>query len=109
MIKRDPNKIPNPLSNPAAGVIEDMIEHHGLTQVAVANAMGIKASLLNAIIKNKRGVSAEVALRFEHCFGLSAKVIMELQAEYDFNKAYHAKFKALKQEVKPLVKMVKTA
>ena len=102
MIKRDPRKVPKPLSNPAAGLIEDTIKHYRLTQVEVAEAMGVKASLLNAIIKQKRGVSAEVALRFEHCFGFSAQTLMKLQAEYDYRKAYHSKYKALSKEVKCL-------
>jgi addiction module HigA family antidote len=84
MIKRDINKIPKPLSNPAAGVIADIIVHHKTTQSAASKAMGVAASLLNETIKNKRGVSADVALRFQHCFGFPAKTLMALQADYDF-------------------------
>lgn len=106
MIKRDIKKIPKPLSNPAAGVIEDMIVHHETTQSAAAKAMGVAASLLNETIKNKRGVSVDVALRFEHCFGFPAKTLMALQADYDFRKAYHANFNNLKNEVKPFAQSV---
>jgi addiction module HigA family antidote len=101
MIKRDINKIPKASSNPAAGVIEDMIAHHNTTQSAAAKAMGVAPSLLNETIRNKRGVSPDLALRFEHCFGFSAKTLMALQADYDFRKAYHTNFKELKKKVKP--------
>ena len=102
MIKRDTTKVPTAGLNPAAGVIGDTITHYELTQSEAAKAMGIKPSLLSGILTNKRGVSAEVALRFEHCFRFSAKTLMTLQTEHDFRKAYHAKFEELRKEVVPL-------
>jgi len=98
------NKIPNPKSNPAAGMVADMITHHGLTQKTVALAMRISPGLLSDIVRGKKGISAEFALRFEKCLGLSAEWLLRTQAHYDYCVAYHGK-KATITSVKSLVRV----
>lgn len=103
MIKRDQTKIPQPGLNPAAGVIEETLEHYEITQSRAAKAMKINPSYLNEILKNKKGVSAELALRFQHCFGVPADYLVRLQASHDFKKVNHAKNKTIQKEVEILV------
>ena len=98
-IPRDPLKIPNPQSNPAAGLIRDTIDHYGLTQAAAAQAMKISPAQLNDILRQKKGVSAAIALRFQACFGTPGDFLIRLQAQYDFQKAYHTKGPAINREV----------
>ncbi len=88
-IPLDPLEIPNPQSNPAAGLIQDTLKHYGITQAAAAKAMRISPSQLNDIIRQKKGVSAVIALRFQACFGVPGDLLIRLQAQYDFQKAYH--------------------
>ena len=103
MIKRDETKIAQPGLNPAAGVIEETLEYHQITQVRASVAMKINPSYLNEVLKNKKGMSAELALRFQHCFGVPADYLIRLQASHDFKKAYHAKSAAIENEVEVLV------
>lgn len=102
-IPRDPQEIPNPLGNPVAGLIRDTLAHHGLTQVAAARAMQISPGLICDVIKDRKPVSTELALRLERCLGLSADFILKVQAHFQYCVAYHTKSSAIAAEVKVLV------
>ncbi|MEY3894881.1 MAG: addiction module antidote protein HigA family [Verrucomicrobiota bacterium] len=102
-IPRDPLKVPNPQSNPAAALIRDTLDHHGLTQAAAAAAMKISPAQLNDILREKKGVSASIALRFQACFGTPGDFLIRLQAQYDFQKAYHTKGPQILRECASLV------
>jgi addiction module HigA family antidote len=102
-IPRDPLKVPKPLSNPAAALIRDTLEHHGVSQVAAATAMNVSKAQLSDVIRQKKGVSAVIALRFQYCFGVPGDLLIRLQSQFDFQKAYHSlKNHALRQEVKSI-------
>ncbi len=103
MIKRDEMKIAQPGLNPAAGVMEETLEHYGITQARASAAMKINPSYLNEVLKNKKGMSAELALRFQRCVGVPADYLIRLQASHDFKKAYHAKSAVIGDEVEILV------
>jgi hypothetical protein len=51
------------------------------------------------ILKGRKGVSADFALRFERCLGISAQWLLDLQSQYDFSKAYHTKKALIEKEV----------
>lgn len=103
MVTRDTKKIPQRKSNAAATLIEDTLEHFGITKAQAARAMNIPRSRLSDIIAGRKGVSADTALRFEQCFGVSAEWLMRLQAKYDYYKAYHEKSQRIQKEVTRLV------
>jgi len=103
MIKLHKNEIPIPGANPAAGMIKDTLDYHGATQVEVAKAMRVSPSVLCDILKGRKGVSADFALRFEKCMGVSAQWLLDLQNQYDFSKAYHGKIEKIEEEVSVLV------
>lgn len=89
-ILRDPLKVPRPLSNPAAALIRDTIAHHSITQIAAAEAMNLSKAQLSDVIRQKKGVSASIALRVQCCFGIPAELLIRLQSQFDFQKAYHS-------------------
>lgn len=101
-IKRKLPKVPKPLSNVAAAVIRDTLEHHDISQVEAARAMKISPAQLSDIIRQRKGVSASFALRFEACFGIPADFLIRLQAQHDFRKAYHANGPTIRREVTSL-------
>ena len=103
-IVRDPAKIPVPLSNPAAAVIRDTLEHYGVSQVEAAKAMKISAAQLSDVIRQRKGVSASMALRFQACFGVPGDFLIQLQSQHDFRKAYHSKNAEILREVKSLAR-----
>lgn len=70
------------------GVIKDEIEaREGLTQRKLAEMMNISPSLLNEIIKAKRRVNADIALKLEETLGINAFFWLKFQASYDLNSA----------------------
>lgn len=99
VILRDPLKVPKPLSNPAAALIRDTMAHHGVTQVEAADAMKISKAQLSDVIRQKKGVSANLALRVQFCFGIPGDLLIRLQAQFDFQKAFHSKNGEIRMEV----------
>lgn len=92
MIKREVDKISKPMSNPAVGLLVDTIEHFELSQIVAAKGLNISRSYLNGVFKGKRGVSVELALRAQAYLGISAELLVKLQAQYDFEKSYHENY-----------------
>lgn len=101
-IPRDPLKVPKPLSNPAAALIRDTIAHHGITQAEAAEAMKISKAQLSDVIRQKKAVSANLALRVQFCLGIPGDLLIRLQAQFDFQKAFHAKREGLQLEVRTI-------
>lgn len=58
-----------------------------ISQSKFAQQIGVKPSLLNEIIKGKRGVNTEMALILEAALGIPAKFWINLQNEYNLQKA----------------------
>jgi antitoxin HigA-1 len=55
-------------------LIQDTIEEMGLTQVELAKRLGIPLQRLNTIVKGKRGVTADTALRLPKVFGTTPEL-----------------------------------
>ncbi len=102
-IQRDSLAVPKPLSNAAAGLIRDTLEYHGFSQLEAASAMKVSKSQLSDVIRQRKRVSASLALRFQFCFGIPAELLIRLQADYDFQTAYHLKSPEIAAEVTRMV------
>jgi len=59
-------------SNPAAGLIEDALAFHGLTQAQASRDMKIPRSRITDIFAGRKGVSADTALRAQRDLGIPA-------------------------------------
>lgn len=95
------NLLPYEPSHPGELIREELDARH-LTQAAFAQIIGVKASLLNEIIKGKRGVNPEMALRLEAAWEVPANFWLNLQREYDLqrartNKTFLQKLAAIRQ------------
>ena len=60
-------------------LIRDAIDELGMTQVELAKRLGIPLQRLNTIVKGKRGVSADTALRLSKVFGTTPEHWLNLQ------------------------------
>lgn len=65
----------------------EYLEPKKMTQGAAAKKMGISLNRLNEIIKGKRGVSADTALRFSKLTGTTPEFWMNLQNAVDLYEA----------------------
>jgi addiction module HigA family antidote len=73
------------LRNPHPGEIlmEEFLKPMGLSQTALARAIGVPPRRINEIVLGKRAVTADSDLRLARYFGLSEGFFMGLQADYD--------------------------
>jgi antitoxin HigA-1 len=60
-------------------VIQDIIDELGMTQVELAKRLGIPLQRLNTVVRGKRGVSADTALRLSKVFGTTPEYWLNLQ------------------------------
>ena len=86
------NMIANNLSpfeptHPGELLLEEL-ECRNISQARFSEKIGVKPSLLNEIIKGKRGINTEMALLLEAALGISAKFWINLQNDYNLQKAH---------------------
>lgn len=75
-------------------LLEEYLRPAGLTQMDAAARMGIPLNRLNEIVRGKRGISADTALRLGKLFRMSPEFWMALQADWDLWHAADALRKA---------------
>ena len=80
-------------------MILHFIEDMGVTQYQLAKNAGIAHSRLTDIIKNRRGISADTALRLGAAFGNSAEFWMNLQKNHELAKAREKDGERIQAEV----------
>ena len=74
----------------------------GLTQYRVAKDIGVPALRISQIVRGRRSVTADTALRLARYFGTSPDVWLRLQAAYDLEVAQRRTGKRIEREVKVL-------
>ena len=80
----------------------EFLEEMGITQYKLAVDIGIPHSRVTAIIKGRRAISPDTALRLSRYFGTSAEFWLGLQKEYDLRKAREELGPTIDREVRPL-------
>ncbi len=73
-----------------------------LSQNALARALNVPPRRINEIVLEKRGITADTALRLARYFGTSAEMWTGLQADYDLRLARQEKAHAIERDVEPL-------
>lgn len=77
-------------THPGEIFAKEFLEPKRLTQSAAAERLEMSLNRLNEIIKGKRGVSADTALRFAKLTGTTAEFWMNLQNQVDLFEARRA-------------------
>lgn len=67
----------------------DFMEPFGLSSSALAKAIGVTPARINEIVRGRRGITAETALRLAKFFRTDAQSWMNLQAQYELAIAEH--------------------
>src|SRR5271155_2514919 len=81
---------------------EDFMKPLGLSAYAVAKAIGSTPIAISEIIRRKRGVSAEMALKLGRLFNVSPELWMGIQADYDLEIARDRSEAEIFRRVHPL-------
>lgn len=75
------------LSTPGEILLEEWLTPMGLTQCALAKAIGVPPRRINEIIKGQRAITADTAVRLAAYFGTDAQSWRNLQAHNDTERA----------------------
>jgi addiction module HigA family antidote len=67
--------------------LEEYLKPLGLSQVEAARGLGISVNRLNELVRGKRGVTADTALRLDRFFKATPQVWMHLQPDWDLQQA----------------------
>lgn len=74
----------------------DFMEPLGLSTSALAREIGVAPKRIGRIVCGERGITAEIALRLAHYFGVDAQSWMNLQSSYELAMAKQAGAAALR-------------
>ena len=77
--------VPDYLVTPGE-VLEDYLQHAGLTQASLAERTGLSKKTINEIIKAKSTITAETALKFERTLNRPAHFWSNLERQYQEDK-----------------------
>ena len=69
--------------HPGLWLRTEIVEPHGLSVTTLAQALGVTRQAMSQLLNGRGGVSAEMAIRFEKAFGLSAETLLRMQAAHD--------------------------
>jgi addiction module HigA family antidote len=73
--------------HPGEVLREELLQPMGLSANALALGLQVPAPRVNDIVRERRAVTADTALRLAQFFGTSAQFWMGLQADYDTARA----------------------
>jgi addiction module HigA family antidote len=90
-----------PPTHPGEMLLTEFLEPLGVSQVEAAKRMNIPFQRLNAIVKGRRGVSADTALLLEALTGWDAQIWLTLQVKWDLWHAMKARGTRLKVRALP--------
>ncbi len=98
--RRLPTEVP-PV-HPGEMLLEEFLKPLGISQSAFAIQLGVSFPRLNEIIREKRGVTADTALRLAQVTGMSADFWLGLQPDWDLWHALRSKDVARIAKLAPL-------
>jgi len=81
-------------------LLKEFLEPLGVSQVDAAQRMGVPFQRLNSLVRGRRAVTADTAIRLEGLTGWDAQIWLTLQARWDLWFALHGGRK--RPKVKPL-------
>jgi antitoxin HigA-1 len=80
---------------------EEYLEPMGMSANSLAKALNVTPARINDIVRERRGMTADTALRLARYFGTDARSWMNLQAAYDLRVAELAQAKRIVSTIRP--------
>ena len=88
--------------HPGEVLREEYLEPLGLSANALAKALHLSPSRVNDIVLERRGITADTAVRLARYFNSSAQFWLNLQSAYDLREAeLSAKMRKVVREIEP--------
>jgi addiction module HigA family antidote len=87
--------------HPGEVLREDYLVPLGMSANALAKALNVPAPRINDIVRERRGITADTAMRLARYFGGDARSWLNLQAAYDLRVAEIENAKRIEREITP--------
>jgi antitoxin HigA-1 len=73
--------------HPGVWLRQEIVEPAGVTVTELADHMDVARQSMSKLLNARQGLSADMAIRFEKAFGLSAETLMRMQATHELAEA----------------------
>ncbi|MFM6323862.1 MAG: HigA family addiction module antitoxin, partial [Microcystis panniformis] len=86
--------------HPGEILLEEFLKPMEISQERLAEDLNVPIEQIKGIIEEKRGITADIALRLSRYFGMSERFWMNLQTRYDIEVEKDRLRERLEKEVK---------
>jgi addiction module HigA family antidote len=91
----------SPPVHPGEILREELLKPLNLSVNQLAKALAVDTARLNEIVRGRRGIMADTALRLARYFGSTAEFWMNLQKRYELEVTRQAKQKEIERAFRP--------
>lgn len=91
--------------HPGEFLLEDYMKPLGLSESMLAKRLGVSTSRIRGIIRARRRITTDTALRLEHFFGSDALGWLNLQCAYDLHELESNVGTLIKNDVTPIARV----
>ena len=91
---------PLELIAPGEILLEEFMRPHAISQNRLSRDIDVPVARINEIVKGKRAITADTALRLGKYFGTSAELWLGLQMEYDIRRARREVWPAIEPRIR---------
>jgi len=88
--------------HPGEMLREDFMKPLGLSANALAIALRVPVTRISEIVRERRGITADTALRLARYFNMTPEFWMRLQMDFDLESAADAEQSAIHEQIRPL-------
>ena len=96
-----PEGAPMPALHPGEMLREEFMKPLGLSANALAIALRVPVTRISEIVRERRGITADTALRLGRYFNMTPEFWMRLQVDYDLESAASTTAVAIQEEIRP--------
>ena len=68
-------------------LMTEIVKPHNIKIGALADKFGVTRQALSALLNGHASLTADMAIRFEHAFGVKAETLMRMQTRHDLAQA----------------------
>ena len=90
-----------PALHPGEMLREEFMKPLGLSANALAMALRVPVTRISEIVRERRGITADTALRLARYFNMTPEFWMRLQMDYDLESAADVEQAAVRKEIRP--------
>lgn len=102
MVRIPTNRAP---THPGEMLLEEFLKPLGLTQVQLAEAIRVPFQRVNQIVRGRRGVTPDTALRLAALFDTTPEFWLNMQQTWDLYEALNAPEAKDVRRIKPIIRV----